>query len=1199
MSKATTDPFLLGLDGPSAPQEKVRATAKTKTSGDPYLLGMGDKKKVAGGESFGQPSAAPSPIPSTSQSQSTSESVDQAMQNFNQKKATPDDIKTLSQTDFGKANGLNNLDEKGYDQYARAHNNGTQVDLKNSVQDVTSKYGDLLYSVPQNTNVSAFDAQIAKANSAKKNGLIQKVRTGDVDASVDFKKQVLNNLNGQLAALQQQAREQGDSRGTLPVVRPDQFRTLQDNQNRQADDIKAKIADVSKTMDSWVDNNLVKQAKDKPGGIYSNENLIWIGQQRRKINAAAPNQFEHEEHIHDPEAITERNYLDHKEGLQSAIQNTSKDYAGLYKEYVRTGDPTTKIALNDYGLRLNGLLEQSSKLDEQYLPVQMYKVGRILQDKIAANHNAFNVHISEDDIDEAVDQLDKESPGFKKNNEAVIGAIKRKEETSGWGTLLNPLGPTSALAPKFLSRQGLVGGIESGAQSGLKEVAHGIESLLGRRTEADRAADEIKEQFEPKTVGTEQEGLTRTKLVTGENGEYFREVKNENYNKFFNWNSVLHGVGQFTGNMAVYGALTEGLGDVAGLAAKGPAKIINAVGKEVNAQVAATLGQDAEEFQKMAEPFAMSVRTKNTVGLVASTYLMNYDSNLAQIEKEIPDQSNNADFKRGFAANMLTLAQAAAMKVLPPNAFIRDSFMRDVKTDALKILSEDGILQRGMTKDFLKNWLNRTKEAALSYVKTGAKTNAEMLIINHSNAMINSMFDETGATKKNNVYEQDLNTIKDVTLGTLFLNLPKLVPESMKTLQRDALYDAALHKDENIERIRGLMESGDMDEARGNGIIKLLNTAEKHMPTAFFGRNDDGTPFSANQTKRSLFNLVSKDALESYLKDHPDDEEAKKALAGVNKSLKDLSTETPYERINDSETLKAIGVKDASEIDPKQEYTFELIEKPIGFSKPEVTEKKDEDGNVTGYEVKATGAKILEHLPNSEINEKDNQAADAEAKKAEGTTPSEAEGAKTVQQESQVNPSYEKNDEREHRGSEERGVQETPQTGERNREQDEEHQGGVQDDTDNGPVGSNQSDQNEKPMPEQSGSVSFEDDAREMRDNHAEALRMIERKDDRISSYDLANPDKVKESVLKNIAAKEKAHEQLTDAERQIAEKRRGDIDEIKINDQEEKLPKKTTQEETKRAEDLRNRIKLIDKFGIDDVVKRAIDNGIVKRDCS
>lgn len=1336
MSKSVTDsnPLLLGLepDNKSSNQERVIKTSTTST-GNPLLRGLSpDKKKDVPSDSGNGSNASQSPsqLPSTSNVQSQSGSQiptqptieqpdDGVYQRWHDQKVTSDDVKRMAQTDFGKKQGLDHLTESGYSTYAQIHNHGSVKDLSDKVHAITDNFQDLLYQAPNSASISAFDNAIDMANKAKRYDLVGRVNSGDVDAINQFKNQTVNTLQGKLAAVQSQARQQDQTRTAAPVIADPAIRQqVEDSRNQQATELKQNIAKVKGTLDPWIDHNLVKQALAKPGGVYNSDNVIEIGRQKRKMDAVNDVQFGRQERMHDPEAITERNYLDNQEGLRAVIASTSMSYAGDYKNYLQTGDSGAKVALDDRGNQVNRLLKEAQDLDYKYLPVQAYKVGREIQDKVASNNKAFNVWISEGDVDEAVSQLDKEAPGYAQKNKVAIDLIKKRERMGDASAWIDPIGAGSVLAPKYLARQGFIGGIETGIQSGLQGVAHGIEDVIGMRGEDDRTADEFKEQFSPKEAGTASVGRMRSNIVVGKDGDYFRESPNEDYNKYFNFNSAVNSAGQFAGNIAIYSALTEGLGESIGAAGNAVGKVGNAIGKEVNAQVAASVGMDGVQASKLVKPFSVTQRAKETAGLVSSTYAMNYDANLNQAEKEIPGTSAYSDFKRGLMANLLTVTQAATMRILPPNALLRDSFIKGITKDAVKFLSDTeeftpGALAKGLTKKMTTDWLEKNvAPRLLNYGKqvaqTAGKANAEMVLMNHSNAIINSMFDETGETKKSNVWAEDLNTIKDVTLGTMVMSLPHILPEGMKQLPRDALYDAVLNKDENIERIRGMMEDGSMDREKGNGIIKLINTGNKHLDAAFFGRNEDGTPFSTNQTKRAVADLTSRDILEEHIKANPNDKAAKEALNGVNNRLGDLAKESPYEPLANSETLKAIGVKTPDEIDPTKEYKFDLKNEPVGFDKKQVEPIKNEDGETSGYTVTASGADVLAHLPNSEINETqesetpENQgenahiaqgqvAPDQKAKEAEDlarqnplkissdvktalengvknafasldengkpiveetdfdkddasveldrlenlakkgkltskefqksyfgqrTDSTTLQGAfKLIESDpvkfiSDLRSAFEgkneksNNNETQQEGKpsngEGRGIQEEPQNplevGRQDQEPKEQAQGNAPEEVLNEQGVPRETEK--EPAEAESAGPSFEEDAQEMKENHQDAIRMIERRADKITSYDLDHPEQVKEDVLKNIAAKEKSADPLTDSEQKIADARRADIDDIKVNDQEKRFRTRLSDSEVEKSDNLRKRVKLIDKFGIDDVVKKLIDNGKIEKIC-
>jgi hypothetical protein len=122
--------------------------------------------------------------------------------------------------------------------------------------------------------------------------------------------------------------------------------------------------------------------------------------------------------------------------------------------------------------------------------------------------------------------------------------------------------------------------------------------------------------------------------------------------------------------------------------------------------------------------------------------------------------------------------------------------------------------------------------------------------------------------------------------------------------------------------------------------------------------------------------------------------------------------------------------------------------------------------------------------------------------------------------------------------------------------------------------------------------------AQETKENHLDAIRNIEKKADRISAKDLENPDQVKKPVLKNIAAKELGKESLTDAEKKIADARRADIDNIKVNDEARRFDSKLSDADRERSDELKRKVDLIDKYGVDDIVKYLKDNKLLETQC-
>ena len=137
---------------------------------------------------------------------------------------------------------------------------------------------------------------------------------------------------------------------------------------------------------------------------------------------------------------------------------------------------------------------------------------------------------------------------------------------------------------------------------------------------------------------------------------------------------------------------------------------------------------------------------KTIAGNIIGNYVTQFDNNLKIADGLIKDNSGEGDTKKSIVANLLTLGQAAAFTVLPVNKYLRDNFSTGVAKDALQYITDLG--ENGLQKSDLENFIT---DKVIPRLKPLVKLNAEMVALNYSNAIISNMFDETGATKNNDV----------------------------------------------------------------------------------------------------------------------------------------------------------------------------------------------------------------------------------------------------------------------------------------------------------------------------------------------------------------------------------------------------------------------------------------------------------------
>jgi hypothetical protein len=898
-----------------SPQKKAAGPLPYDPS---FNSGLPDKKK----EPTPSPSSdGQSPSISTKLVVEPKAPLDKAVANWNSKDLTPEDVATMAQTDQGKQMGLNNLTKEGMKRYAQAHNVGTQQDLVKSAQDLTKQWTPLL----KQDNQTPLSLKLKPNNPDNDlDALTKGVSVGDPDSIYAFKNKVLANLQKQQDQINDRIKSGTFEVAGGAVVPKDKAQTDQDRAALKS--LETQMDNVKSVYDDYAAQSLVNLATKMPGGVHEGTNLLWVGRNLRRLGQS-PEDFKAQQNFHDPNAITERNYLDEKTGYDATINALAKQQSQDYLNAVHTRSPELKTAADLRGAELNNLIDKRNALSTKYLPVDVYNASRFIGDKMAEINSsdyaperpALAVYHTKGEVQYAIDQIQKDNPDFYKTHENAIKFILAH--------------------PQEVPLQGFAGGV----QRGFAPPAW-IERKLTGKT---RAEEEMNQQFEATETGTSYAGKTPDKVVLDSNGKQFVEKQNESYGDA-NFNSVVGNMGEFSGNMVVYGLLTEGAGLAAGGAVRGMSAIADAA--------------------KLAKPFSLATKAQQTAGVIGSTYFLNYDNNAKIANILIDDDSEHGDFKKALVTNLMTLGQAAAMSILPANQFLKNNFTRGMGNDALETLASKNA--GGLTRETTSEFLEKVRARALSVLQEAkaqglqvGKVNAEMLLINHSNALLESMFDEKGGAKKNNLLQEDINTIRDVTLGSLLFGLPRLAKSAFPMHYTDAIYDAALHADENIARIQQMQDQGLIDREKANGMIKLINTAKLHLPGILNARtgneakpDDEGTglPLSLKQKKKMLAEKVRADILTDQASKGPEDPEVKKAQSSAEKASQETKEEIPYIPLEDE---KAENTEDAqgkgTPTESAQDQEVESEEEPVNLEpedKITVREMLDKAGTYYGQE---------------------------------------------------------------------------------------------------------------------------------------------------------------------------------------------------------------------------------------------------------
>lgn len=743
-------------------------------------------------------------------------------------------------------------------------------------------------------------------------------------------------------------------------------------QRFQLNTLLKKKEQVNKTFNDYLDLSLTSKYEGTDGGFTNSNNVIKIARDKRKTGSVYEKKVEFndeskgtlykdfidyvqkgnkdtksdkfDDNLHDANAQTFQNFLDYNSGL-SAVSNASvMNYKSNLANYNKTGDEQFKKLSDYYKNQYTDVQNKLADAPSKFFPVQVSYVSKVMGDAISDMHPVMNVFITDADRQQAIKNIEKKNPGFSIK---YADAIKYINDNGGIET--------------NIPHQGFIGAFNRGGVQGLEGIVNSLEDFGGARSAGSRKADDIKAQFDAYMQGTTKSGESPTTITVNKEGLIFKESKNDNYGKT-NINTLFNNGGRFLGGIIPYAAATEIGGELLG-----------GLGKGVG----------------LTEQTA-----KVVTGNLAGSYLTQYDGNLKIAESLIADNSEKGDFKKQMVANLLSLSQAAAFTVMPVNKYIRENFNAGIAKDALQYLVDKG--ENGITKSDLQQFISdKVMQRVKPFLKTNGKMAGEMIAMNHANNIIEGMFDETGKTKGSDVIQEDINTLKDVAIGSLFLGgagvVHQRISEKLPMTTRDALFDIAQSPDENVYRINQMVADGKMLQNDANHIIKIINTAKKELPIVLGTKNSEGMPLSTKQYKELLADNIRGKLANAYVSENVNEKEFTKAASDAEKSAKETVDTITQEPIHEHPFLKEIGVSKISDIDTTQDY--EVARENV----PDFLEKKIKEPEEEGGKVKINGADILNSLDKLE-NEK---AKSTEGKNTENKT-NEVENSKNKEAEVQV-----------------------------------------------------------------------------------------------------------------------------------------------------------------------------------------------------
>src|SRR6185503_15133243 len=385
-SVRNTNPFVLTPDDVSG---KDTTQPSPKNPANPFLLTPEDarfkKKKQGGSESAD--TSSPSPFQSPSPS---AEQINNAAQNLAAGKASVADINTIAQTDYGKNKGLANMDEPQKQVYVDAVNGKKKSAVVNSAIGI----------------INTFYPRTGDPNKDKvREKIMQSIEKGDQDTIIKTRDSIVNSLQKKIDEISPPP--EGGGSGEMYEMMKSYRKETDPKIKGQIAQINQQIQDVRQVMDEY----------GKVALINSPDIKAWITldetHPQMKTSIAASKLGEELERRYGIVKTTPNKRYEHlRAGFGELINNLRMDINELIakgmpsKNMERLGEAAKKIDL------LNRYVDQYGKLDtEQFPDVGMSNTARIIGDVISKT-NPNKLIISKQDVLDAAQVQEKETPGF-------------------------------------------------------------------------------------------------------------------------------------------------------------------------------------------------------------------------------------------------------------------------------------------------------------------------------------------------------------------------------------------------------------------------------------------------------------------------------------------------------------------------------------------------------------------------------------------------------------------------------------------------------------------------------------------------------------------------------------------------------------------------------------------------------------------
>jgi hypothetical protein len=961
MGKSVRDNNPLILDESDGGHIKTKQPAQKQQANNSLILGAEDsqfvKKKAGGKDSAGYSFPTPSELQSP-------ENINQASQEYQDKKLTRAGLDILSQTDEGKKQGLE-MPEQWKDTFVQAHNGNQTSDLNTGVLKVLND------NYPQSPGNAA--------QNALREHIFKSVQDGDIPTISKVKQGIIDSKQQQILKIKNSP-EGVDSFSGEPMYVQTHYRQPSDEQNKQIQKLQNEINSAKSAFDAYTVHTIVNKrenvaqikAEMSPQNVkfkdltLSAENVGTEIEKTIGINKTTPN----------------TKYERTRAGLEAVINNFSMDANDLMTKGIKSKNPDLIKQAQEKRDAIDVLISRYNNLDNQFPDVGIYKTARVIGD-VLAETNPNRLITTKSDVEKAARILEERNPGFLQSHGKFVDIVA-KEEGSFLGVGSGPV-----------PQGGIIGGLKSGVEGIGYSGAGFVASPFGMTW--DKSAKQQAEDFlqEPQLKGTSRTGIQSTKVVYDKENKAYRENPNEEYGKW-NWNSSMYSLGKGIPTLAEWIVLDKGLGAIADVAATGVVGGLNVAGKEIAATTNAVMG--AKNAEAGFEAIKLGGKFKETAGLFSATYVTSFDENRKMADNLIDDKSSMGEAKKNALAHLLTLTSASlfSMAGYSPTKAVESVLAKNVGPDVLKFLENTSFEKlskdemNSLIKDKIWPRIKAMVQAGGKNVASGAKLGGisvvDQKIKDLAGLIVNPKKAQTSSLDEN------LHSFVDQTLLMTLVGLPGMLSEGMMPhSSKDALYQSGLLWPQHVDRINESMERGEIEPQKANQMIAIAKTMGEEVAKVEHETNDEGLPLSTGQ-KRDLAVANFRKRAAAMMEENGQPVNAETVGSESDKEIKSIKAVNNWQKIEETPVFKSVSEVDKEgkesgkpaamdEIDPTKKYSYE----------------KD------GETVTTNGAKLITHLETGDIHEKakdtqpqveDTKSKVPEDQKAEGEKVSVAEPGK-------------------------------------------------------------------------------------------------------------------------------------------------------------------------------------------------------------